>query len=194
VLAVHAALLPNGNVLYFSGSQHTFPQDRVQGPRGLDNTEVWNVVTQDVTRVHSPEPLFDLFCCGHAFLDDGRLLQAGGSSQYPPPDGAYHQGHYLGVRRASIFDVDGGNWTNVADMNEAPDNVRQGFQADQTGGRWYPTLVALPNGQVVALGGHPDAGDSRHSNFDVERFDAAAGALGRWVIVGQVPPDVQEVD
>ena len=40
--------------------------------------------TGAVQRIPSPFPLYDLFCCGHAFLADGRLLVAGGASGYPP--------------------------------------------------------------------------------------------------------------
>jgi hypothetical protein len=39
VLAVHAALLPNGKVLYFSGNQH---REGVEGP--FDSTQLWDPV------------------------------------------------------------------------------------------------------------------------------------------------------
>ena len=38
------------------------------------------------------------------------------------------------------------------------------------GGRWYPTLIALPDQTVAAFGGHPEEADRRHSNYSVEVF------------------------
>lgn len=38
----------------------------------------------------------------------------------------------------------------VASMNFEPGTTNQG------GGRWYPTLVTLATGEVLAVAGHPD--------------------------------------
>ena len=83
ILAVHAALLPNGQVLFFGGSQHIYDQTlrSINDPR-LDNTRIWNSATGTVTRIPSPQPLYDLFCCGHTLLTDV-LLVVGGTSGYP---------------------------------------------------------------------------------------------------------------
>jgi len=35
----------------------------------------------------------------------------------------------------------------------------------KTGGRWYPTLLTLPNSNIFAMAGHPGPGDIEHSNF-----------------------------
>src|SRR3954447_25408763 len=85
ILAVHAALLPNGKALYFGGSQHIYDETlhSVNDPR-LDNTRLWNPRTGQVEKIGSPRPLYDLFCCGHSLLADGKLLVAGGTSGYPP--------------------------------------------------------------------------------------------------------------
>ena len=89
ILVVHAALLHTGKVLMFGGSEHVI----VAGMRSIDvaridNTRLWDPVTGEVTTVRSPQPppdhLYDLFCCGHAMLADGRLLVGGGTSAYPP--------------------------------------------------------------------------------------------------------------
>jgi plastocyanin len=80
----------------------------------------------------------DLFCSGHAFLSDGRLCVAGGA-----PAGS--------LRSTHIFDPTAETWTKVADMNEA---------------RWYPTVLTLPDGRILAASGSGASG--------VEVYDAAA--------------------
>ena len=67
----------------------------------------------------------DLFCSGHAFLADGRLCVAGGAP--------------IGVLRSThIFNPVGETWTKVADMSQ---------------GRWYPTVLTLSDGRILAVSG-----------------------------------------
>ena len=79
ILAVHAVLLHTGKILYFGGSEHVLddPTLRSVDDNKIDNTRIWDPVTGVVAKVPSPQPppehLYDLFCCGHAFLADGRL-------------------------------------------------------------------------------------------------------------------------
>jgi len=61
------------------------------------------------------------------------------------------------------------------------------------GGRWYPTLVTLADGRVLAAGGHPAFTDSRHWNNTPETWDPARdtwiiyGALGDLLALVQYP-------
>src|SRR5262249_50741376 len=93
VLAVHAALLPvgtAGRIVYFSGSQwvppvvwpliENAPNPQADprypaGKREIDHSRVYDCATASITNPGSPD--CDLFCSGHAFLPDGRLLIAG---------------------------------------------------------------------------------------------------------------------
>jgi hypothetical protein len=75
----------------------------------------------------------ELFCAGHAFLADGSLLVAGGHNE--------ELGDLHGINQASIFD--GTTWT------------RTGYMTDP---RWYPTLVTLANGDVLAISGSKSPG------------------------------------
>ena len=195
ILAVHAALLHTGKVLYFGGSQHIYDATlhSVDDPR-LDNTRLWDPHSGHVERAPSPVPLYDLFCCGHSFLADGKLLAGGGTSGYPPPDSDNHHAHYRGSRRASRYDPDASAahpWIPTADLNIDPTHTHQGtVNPDRTtggGGRWYPTLVALGDGSVAAFGGHPEEADTRHSNSSVEVFFQAAAGPGAWVPVSEEP-------
>jgi Tachylectin/Domain of unknown function (DUF1929) len=48
------------------------------------------------------------------------------------------------------------------------------------GGRWYPTLMTLPAGQVLAMSGHPAPDDTRHNNTSVEGYSPD---LNRWILL-----------
>ena len=69
----------------------------------------------------------NLFCAGHTFLSDGRLLVVGG-----------HLADGEGVNQATIYDAETNSWTPTALMNE---------------GRWYPTATTLPDGRILVLAG-----------------------------------------
>ncbi len=73
-----------------------------------------------------------LFCAGHTFLPDGRLLVAGGHIS---------DGH--GLPDTHIFNWKDRTWQTMAPMLR---------------GRWYPTTTALPNGQVVVIAGRDENG------------------------------------
>jgi hypothetical protein len=60
-----------------------------------------------------------------------------------------------------------------------------------SGGRWYPTLTALPNGEAVVFGGHPDKRERypstaapRHSNNIPERYSPW---VDRWTPLAAPP-------
>ncbi|MCA1671863.1 MAG: hypothetical protein LC799_06545, partial [Actinobacteria bacterium] len=157
VLAIHAALLGDGRVVYFSGSEHNSEQFNAGQ---IDHTRVWDPGTNTVTAVGSPA--HDLFCCGHAFLSDGRLLVAGGTKTYD----------YLGLRESTLLAAAPGPhhnpWTPTHEMAR---------------GRWYPTLVTLPDGRVLVVSGALDVLGGG-VNTDVEVFDPHAGG---WTLVGHQP-------
>ena len=91
----------------------------------------------------------DLFCSGHAFLADGRLVVAGGATT----PGA-------GIRSTHVFDPRPGveSWSRVADMAQP---------------RWYPTLLTLPDGHILAIGGR---GGATQEIFDGTAWSPLAGA------------------
>lgn len=182
VLAVHAALLPNGKILYFGGDQH----DPGQHHLGLfDQARLFDCQTFAISAPVPSPAIRDLFCCGHAFLPDGRLLVAGGTEKWMPPtahDGPHEMGHFGGTREAYVFDHVTGQWIQVAKM-VAPPWVSAG------GGRWYPTLVTLGSGRVVAVSGSPSQSDTRSFNDTIETFTPAPEPLGRWIDRGTIPAE-----
>src|SRR5436190_10550531 len=106
---VHLHLLPTGKVLSFG-----FEGD----------PQVWDPATGTFTAIPAPSLLF---CSGHTFLPDGRLLVAGG-----------HLSDGQGVNQAAVYDPANDTWRPTDLMNA---------------GRWYPTATSLPDGTVLVLSG-----------------------------------------
>ena len=79
----------------------------------------------------------ELFCAGHSFLPDGRLLVAGGHIS----DGRGTSG--LGLPNTNVFDPATDGWQALPAMAQ---------------GRWYPTNTTLPNGEVLTLAGTNETG------------------------------------
>ncbi|GAA3218225.1 kelch motif-containing protein [Pseudonocardia petroleophila] len=78
--AIHAALLPTGRLLIIAGSGN----DRAQFDAGTFRSLIYDPVTGQTRTVLTPA---DMFCAGHAFLSDGRLLVAGGTQRYEVLEG-----------------------------------------------------------------------------------------------------------
>jgi hypothetical protein len=128
VRAVHAALLRNGKVLLVAGSGN----DRGYFDAGTFKTSIWDPTTEQFQTVSTP---WDAFCAGHAFLPDGKLLVAGGTTAYPGPD---TNDANAGSPRTYVFDPTTNQYTRKPDMAIA---------------RWYPTVVELGNGTLFTVGG-----------------------------------------
>ena len=84
----------------------------------------------------------DFFCCGHAFLPDGRLL-VGRRDRTVRQDIVNGQpqnaGHgFAGIRDVLIFDPLNNKWTPIQPMAH---------------GRWYPTVVCMSDGTILAASG-----------------------------------------
>jgi hypothetical protein len=135
VPVVHAALLRTGRVFLVAGSGNdptNYPF--THGSVVLDLNASNGNPQFPANPVNSQGKQIDLFCCGHTFLSDGRLLLAGGTLQYDP---------FFGLKDAVLFDPVSRGWTRVPSM---------------AGGRWYPTLTTLGDGRVLAVSGLNTAG------------------------------------
>ena len=115
VVAVHLHLLPDGRVLSWG---------RLGAPQVYDPA--------DGSFAGAPSAIM-VFCAGHTFLPDGRLLVSGG-----------HLDDKRGLRDANLFTSAGQSWTPLQPMDFA---------------RWYPTTTALPNGEILTLGGTDESGE-----------------------------------
>jgi hypothetical protein len=115
-VAIHAHLLPDGRVLTWGRSDHApvLWTPPVSGTSG-----------GTFTSINKPA---DLFCSGHTFLPDGKLLSAGGHS------GIDNQG----ILTTTVFDFASNMWTTGPNMQN---------------GRWYPSNTILATGEVLTLSG-----------------------------------------
>lgn len=106
LIAIHASLLPTGQVLLFS-AEH-----------GVPGIHAWVLDPQTLALTNVPPPAgWNLDCAGHSFLPDGRLLVAGGTLQFNP---------LLGSNRAYLFDPYSLEWVRIQDMADGrwyPTNV-----------------------------------------------------------------------
>jgi FtsP/CotA-like multicopper oxidase with cupredoxin domain len=155
---VHAALLRTGKVLFFGL------------PTGKDSW-LWtpNAAAAGTAAATASKPGDSLFCSGHAFLSDGRLLVAGGGGDGTGPR------HNHGW----IFDPTPGveSWTRTAG-DGTPGNGDMAYY------RWYPTLVTMGDepGRVLIVSGDDTSGnDVRQMEMYMEssdRFERVWGPAG----------------
>jgi Domain of unknown function (DUF1929) len=195
ILAVHASILDHNQIIFFGGDQHD-PQLSAQ--HQFDATRLFDCKTGAVTKISSPA--FDVFCSGHALTVGGTLLVAGGTASFPAPALALHHDHFPGLRDSAICRFDGPGtfrWVKTAPFNLGPNapvcrpgqnpDTEQCCAADnagKSGGRWYPTLLTLATGEVIAIGGHPGAGDLNHDNYIPEVFTPEPTPGGQWNRLG----------
>jgi WD40 repeat protein len=111
VVGIHVSLLPTGKVLLW-------------GREG--ESHLWDPANPGGGFVQASEP-YELFCSGHSFLADGRLLVVGG-----------HSIGTRGIPSTVLYDPPSGTWTVTGSMAQ---------------GRYYPTTTVLPNGEVLAVSG-----------------------------------------
>ncbi len=133
VRAMHVALMHTGKVLLVAGSGN----DRATFDAGTFRTSVWDPVTNTFTPVSTP---WDAFCAGHAQLPDGRLLVAGGTGAYESSGGPTA---FAGTNKAYVFDPDTDTYQAAPNMDNA---------------RWYPSLLTLGDGSVLAVAGQGSDG------------------------------------
>ena len=177
--AVSSVVLPSGKILYWNGLEGTedvhYPIAADGGHDSLHHsrtrlmdlsgsTPLWNIP--------SPEDGGggDLFCADQRLLVDGTVLAVGGtewvnSNGIEVPDGSgAGPTELLGRKNARIYHPgsDGGTWTQAEDMHW---------------GRWYPTLITLPNGKLLVASGVEKLlyNDKATNVHNTETFDTATG-------------------
>lgn len=122
LVAIHTSVLPNGKVLVWSRDK------TAQGGDVEHQTQarVWDPATGTFAPVTNDNT--NLFCSGHSYLPDGRLLVTGGHFKLDN----------VGEPHTNIFDYRNNTWVRGPDMNA---------------GRWYPTNCTLGNGEVLVASG-----------------------------------------
>jgi WD40 repeat protein len=118
------SLLPNGKILAWSQPYG----------RGITQVRLWDPSDESFANTNplpSRTDPNDIFCTGHSFLPDGRLLVTGGHL-------GGQQVYAYGLEYTNIYNFETNNWSQAPDMNKA---------------RWYPTNCTLGNGEVLTIGG-----------------------------------------
>ena len=157
-LGVHAVNLPTGKVLWFAYPDSTYTKN--EGTAWL-----WDPATGQTKEVDPPvNPAtgrpFNIWCAGQTLLPDGRLVVAGGNLQYStsPIAGS----GWKGLNEVLTFNPWNETWTRQPDMRH---------------GRWYPTLLSMPDGRVVIMSGYDEVGNNA-VDPDVEVFTPSAALDG----------------
>ena len=114
VAAIHAAVLPTGKVLV---SADGYPAVVIT------ITPSWSLAEIQ------PEYETNLFCSGHAYLPDGRLMFVGGGNWADDTP----------IKDASLFDPFQLSFTQLPPMFEE---------------RWYPTCTTLADGRILVISGN----------------------------------------
>lgn len=74
-----------------------------------------------------------------------------------------------------------------ADLTAKADTSDNNALIHKTGGKWYPTVITLPDGKLLCVSGHPREEDSRHNNNSLEIYDTDTG---NWDLVGNKDADL----
>jgi WD40 repeat protein len=149
VVGVHVALLPNGKVLaYDSIGDNATETYPVQ-----DHTRatLWDPATGTQTPVNV-DTGFNIFCSGLAHLPDGRMFIAGGNK-----DQALN-----GIVQTHLFDPATNLWSLGPNM---------------LGGRWYPTVTPLGNGEMLITSGRVDTPEVRTTSGSLRALTSASLSL-----------------
>lgn len=166
---VHISLLPDGRLLYWG-------RDKAADKWDIGNscvTYTWNPATGATMTI--PNTTTNLFCSGHSFLPDGRLLVAGGHER--DDNAPYQEG--IGEVDVNVFDYHTNLWTRVGVMSK---------------GRWYPSNVTLANGETVIVSGYYkkdpatlQKGESPFGTNDTPDRFTSAGTIQPYTTSSAIP-------
>jgi hypothetical protein len=137
VIASHVSVLPNGKVLAWGPRyEETDTKIQIWDPTTPCPTPTPGQLPVCVQQTPVPAEFGDLYCTGHSFLPNGKLLVTGGTNHgaTPTPSGAPP----LGINKAALYDHKSGTWTPLPNMNST---------------RWYPTNMTLSDGSALVWGG-----------------------------------------
>ena len=117
----------------------------------------------------------DLFCADQVQLADGRILAVGGTDYYNDPRLTDTLGviELEGLKNGRIFDPASNTWTQTGSMNF---------------GRWYPSIVTLPDSKVFVAGGvtkllkpvYTDAKNMGNSGGNVRQTETYDPTSAKW--------------
>jgi hypothetical protein len=123
IVPLHIHLLPTGKVMAWG---------KFEPGGGMSMPRLWDPASGPPTSAPMIPVDTMLFCSGHAFMADGRLMVSGG-----------HKADDRGLDVTNIFDPASETWaTGLPKMAK---------------GRWYPTVTTLADGRMVTVAGRDSA-------------------------------------
>jgi hypothetical protein len=189
--AIHAALLSTGKVLIVAGSGN----NRQNFEAGTFKTILWDPATDRYSLVPTPT---DMFCGGHTFLADGKLLVAGGTKSYEVlPENIKFAAGVMKIKNES---PDGGpRLITKGTVFLAPDGKRYATRVDVT----VPVATKMQhNGQTMVHAGEVEvwadaliAGDSQVIEQPAQyRIEGLTGPAARnlYGVADKISRDKQE--
>jgi len=156
-VATHAALLPDGRVMTFHGLD---PVGKGQSDNYRDYDKhnstqvfVWTpgTPTDAQSQARYDNRRTDLFCAGYVLAANGKLYLAGGNLGYDYSASGDERGFEAGHTHTNIFDPATNTWSEGPDMHQ---------------GRWYPSVITLPNEEMLIIGGNADQHNGDGINND----------------------------
>ena len=147
---VHAALLPEGDVLYFS--YDPLEENNVDRSKW----QIWSEEAGPLTPASNTLSR-NLFCAGHCWLGDDRILVAAGQSW-----NWFNQGPWGADHDIHTFDPKTRSWTRHSNMPAA---------------RYYPVCVTLVDGDALIIGGAWKRIPQNYVNHEAERFQWRTNTL-----------------
>jgi Domain of unknown function (DUF1929)/Carbohydrate binding domain/Kelch motif len=158
LLAIHASLLPTGEVLAWDSNNDDIETNSLpEHPFKPTRATLWNPITNAFISVNSNTGK-DLFCAGHTVLANGNVIAAGGNQV--PGNGQHNA--------ISIFNPSNNTWTRGPDM---------------AANRWYPSVTNLANGDALITSGGPSIPEVYSSTGTLRKLTGAdlGQALYPWM-------------
>src|SRR5258706_1761674 len=131
---IHTHVLPTGKVLFWGRRDPPGQENFDSLNQHATHAFIWDPANpQAPARPTSNQPAdlhgnsINLFCSGHTFLSDGRLLVTGG-----------HLFDSQGLEASTFYDPFKDQWSVGPTMNK---------------GRWYRPAVTLPDGKIFVCSG-----------------------------------------
>lgn len=168
VPAMHAALMPNGKVIFLDKVENYTELKLANGQYAYSSE--YDPNTQKLAPLAYKT---NAFCSGGIFLADGRLLSAGGNADLnwlDPTVGNGFKGLRLLQRSASDASFDGKPWLEPGGKLSTE--------------RWYASLQILPDGKIFVASGSLnglDPAKPENNNPTYEILRASAGPEGKSI-------------
>lgn len=166
VPAMHAALLPSGNVVFLDKLEN-YTEAKLDSGRYAYST-IFNPDTHELRPQRVPS---NAFCCGGAFLADGTLMTMGGNGPLSWLDNSVADGFNALRYLYTNATEQGGDWAEY-------DNVKMYSK------RWYASVQTLSDGKVFIASGSLNGMDLRNpknNNPTYELLDKHGKPYGKHI-------------